>query len=97
MSGIGEGSAEIPAHQNEGKSGDENRLKQRGETGGAKSAHHPSLNIAGIGNDHDGAQKISILENGKRVDVEGGILDTDKIAGGGAGVYGMQPLWGGGC
>jgi len=87
---LARGGAEIPAHQNEGKSGDENGLEQCGERGSAKSAHHASLNIAGIGNNHDSTQIFSILENWKRINVQGGILNADKIAGGRADFYGTE-------
>ena len=79
--GVGEGRDEIPAHENEGQRGDENGLDQRGKGGCAQRAHQASLYIAGIGDDHDDAEKFAILENGKRIDIQGGTINGYKIAG----------------
>jgi len=56
-------------------------LDQRGEQGSAQRADDAGLYVTGIGDDDDDAEKFSLLEDGQRIDVEGGILNSNKIAG----------------
>jgi len=88
--GIGKRRDEIPAHKNEGEGGDEDGLNQGSERGRAQNAHHASLNVAGVGNNHNDTEKFSLVDDGKRIDVQSGILNGNKIAGRGDEFHGAK-------